>query len=54
MSTIEIKVILNLEETIEIEFDDLMHQSIDEYMDYVRNHIHDYIDIDAGFDWELL
>ena len=53
MSSITIKVKLRIDDEIEIEFDDLMHQSIDEYMDYVRNHIHDYIDIDCGFDWEL-
>jgi hypothetical protein len=53
MSTITIKVKIELEEDIEIEIDDLIHQSIDDYMDYVRNHIQDYVDIDSSFDWEM-
>ncbi len=50
---ITIKVKIDIEEEIEIEAHDLMHRSIDDYMDYVRDHIQDYIDIDSGFDWEL-
>jgi len=53
MSSITIKVKIQLEEDIEIEIDDLIHQSIDEYMDYVRDNPHEYIDIDCGFDWEV-
>ena len=53
MSSIKIKVKIEIEEEIEIDADDLIHQSIDEYMDYVRDHPHDYIDIDCGFDWEV-
>ena len=53
MSTIKIKVSIDITEEIEIEVDDLIHQSIDDYMDEVRNNLTDYMDIDNGFDWEL-
>ena len=54
MSTIKVKVKLEINEELEIEVEDLMHQSIDDYMDDVRNNPQDYVDIDNGFDWELL
>ncbi len=53
MTTINVKVKIQLEEDIEIEADDLIHQSIDDYMEYVRSHIQDYVDIDSSFDWEM-
>ena len=53
MSTIEIKVKIEIEDTIEIDVEDLVHQSIDDYMDDVRLNPGDYLDIDNGFDWEL-
>jgi len=53
MSTIEIKVKIEIEETIEIDVDNLIHQSIDDYMDSVRSNPEDYLDIDCGFDWEV-
>ena len=53
MTTITIKVKIEIEETIEIDAEDLMHQSIDDYMDEVSCNLQDYIDIDCGFDWEL-
>ena len=53
MSSVTIKVKIELEEDIEIDFDDLLTQSIEEYMDYVRDNPHEYVDIDVGFEWEL-
>ena len=53
MSTIKIKVKIQIEEEIEIEADDLIHQSIDDYMEDVIDHPSDYIDIMNGIDWEL-
>ena len=53
MSSITIKIKVELEEEIEIDVDDLLHQSIEDYMDYVRDNPHDFIDIDCGFDWEV-
>lgn len=53
MSTITIKVTVQITEEIEIDAEDLIHQSIVDYMDDVRNNLTDYVDIDNGFDWEL-
>jgi hypothetical protein len=53
MTSITIKVKIELEEEIEIDVDDLVHQSIDDYMDYVRENPQDYVDIDIGFEWEV-
>lgn len=53
MSKIKIKVVIEINEIIEIEAEDLMHQSIDDYMDEVRYNLHDYVSIDNGFDWEI-
>ena len=49
-----VKVKIEIEEEIEIEADDLIHQSIEDYMDYVRDNPQDYVDIDVAFDWELV
>ncbi len=51
MSKIKIKVKIELEEEIEIQVQDLIHQSIDEYMDTVEDNIYDYVHLDL--DWEL-
>ena len=53
MTTVTIKVKIDLEEELEIEADDLIHQSIDDYMDDVIDNPSDYIDIMNGIDWEL-
>tara|TARA_R110000751_G_scaffold109345_14_gene206505 strand:+ start:1882 stop:2043 length:162 start_codon:yes stop_codon:yes gene_type:complete len=52
--SIKINVVITIDEEIEIEGEDLMHQSIDEYMDHVRDNLTDYIDIDNNFDWEVV
>ena len=51
--TVKITVKVQVNETIEIEVEDLMHQSIDDYMDEVRYNLSDYVDVDIGFDWEI-
>tara|TARA_R100001163_G_C5061642_1_gene198575 strand:- start:2073 stop:2237 length:165 start_codon:yes stop_codon:yes gene_type:complete len=53
MTKVKITVKVQLHETIEIDAEDLMHQSIDDYMDEVRYNLTDYVDIDNGFDWEI-
>lgn len=53
MTSITVKIKVELEEEIEIDIDDLIHQSIEDYMDYVRENPQDYINIDMGFDWEV-
>jgi hypothetical protein len=53
MTSITIKVKVELEEEIEIDIDDLIHQSIEDYMDYVREYPQEYLDFDVGFDWEV-
>lgn len=53
MSTVKINVKIQIQETIEIEAEDLMHQSIDDYMDEVRYNLQDYLDVDSGLDWEI-
>ena len=53
MSTIKIKVKIEVEEVIEIEVDDLIHQSIDDYMDDVIGNPTDYVDIYNGIDWQV-
>ena len=53
MSTIKIKVKIEVVDIIEIDADDLIHQSIDDYMDDVIDNPSDYIDIMNGIDWEL-
>jgi|11BtaG_2_1085332.scaffolds.fasta_scaffold00101_21 hypothetical protein len=53
MSTIKIRVKIEIYEEIEIDVDDLMQQSIEDYMDYVRDNPQDYVDIDRGLEWEV-
>tara|TARA_B100001059_G_C17815291_1_gene574837 strand:- start:1359 stop:1523 length:165 start_codon:yes stop_codon:yes gene_type:complete len=53
MSSIKIKVKIEIEEVIEIEVDDLIHQSIDDYMEDVIDNPSDYIDIHNGIDWQV-
>ena len=53
MSRIKITVKVQIHETIEIEAEDLTHQSIDDYMDEVRYNLQDYVDVDSGLDWEI-
>ena len=54
MTTIKIKVKINIEDIIEIDADDLMHQSIDDYMEDLISEPTDYIDIHNGIEWELV
>tara|TARA_R100001510_G_scaffold56671_1_gene62730 strand:+ start:3221 stop:3385 length:165 start_codon:yes stop_codon:yes gene_type:complete len=53
MSSIKIKVRIDITDEIEIDAEDLMHQSIDDYMDDVRYNLHDYVCVDSGFEWEI-
>ena len=53
MSSINIKVIIKLEDIIEIDADDLIHQSIDDYMEDVIDNPSDYVDIMNGIDWQV-
>jgi len=53
MSTITIKVKIEIEEEIEIEVEDLIHQSIDDYMDHVSEYPQDYMDLQNGIVWEV-
>ena len=53
MGSITIKVKIEIEEEIEIDADDLIHQSIDDYMEDVIDNPSDYVDIMNGIDWEL-
>ena len=53
MTTIKIKLKINIEEEIEIEATDLMHQSIEEYMDYVEDNLHEYLYLTDGVEWEM-
>jgi len=53
MSSIKIKVMIQVEDIIEIDVDDLIHQSIDDYMDDVIDNPSDYLDIMNGIDWQV-
>jgi hypothetical protein len=53
MSSITIKVKIEIEEEIEIAVDDLIHQSIDDYMEDVLDCPSDYIDIMNGISWQV-
>jgi len=54
MSSIKIKVKIQIEEEIEIDADDLIHQSIDDYMEDVIDNPSDYIDIMNGVEWNVV
>ena len=45
MSTITIKIKIEMEDEVVIDIDDLMHQSIEDYMDDVLNDLSSYTDI---------
>ena len=53
MGTINIRVRIEIDEIIEIEADDLMHQSIDEYMDNVVENPGDYVNLYDSVEWEV-
>tara|TARA_R100001443_G_scaffold3750_4_gene11617 strand:+ start:374 stop:538 length:165 start_codon:yes stop_codon:yes gene_type:complete len=53
MGSIKIKLKIQIEDIIEIDADDLMHQSIDDYMDDVTYNLQDYVDVDNGLHWEI-
>ena len=54
MSSITIKVKIQIEEEIEIDADDLIHQSIDDYMEDVIDNPSDYVEITNGIDWHVV
>ena len=54
MSSIKIKVRIEIEDVIEIDADDLIHQSIDDYMEDVIDHPSDYIEITNGIEWMVV
>jgi len=54
MSTIKIKVKIEIEDIIEIDVDDLIHQSIDDYMEDVIDNPSDYVEITNGIDWHVV
>ena len=52
MTRITVKIKIDIEEEIEIEVEtDLMHESIDEYMDGVMSNLQDYVCLEG--DWEV-
>jgi hypothetical protein len=53
MGTINIRVKIEIDEIIEIDADDLMHQSIDEYMDAVAENPGDYVNLYDTVEWEV-
>lgn len=53
MSTITIKIKIEMEDEVVIDIDDLMHQSIEDYMDDVLNDLSSYTDIENYIEWEL-
>ena len=53
MGIIEVSIKIQIEEIIEIDTDDLMHQSIDSYMEDVVCNIEDYVDIHSNAEWEV-
>ena len=53
MSTITIKVKIEMEDEVVIDIDDLMHQSIEDYMDDVLSDLSSYTDIENYIEWEL-
>ena len=54
MSSIKIKVRIEIEDVIEIDADDLIHQSIDDYMEDVIDNPSDYIDLMNGIEWMVV
>jgi hypothetical protein len=55
MTTLKVKVKVELEEEIEIDVEsDLMHQSIEEYMDDVMLDLQNHICLDDYAEWELV
>jgi len=54
MTTITVKVKVELEEEIEIDVEsDLMHQSIDEFMDDVISNLQHHIHLEGYADWQV-
>lgn len=54
MTTITVKVKVELEEEIEIDVEsDLMHESIEEYMDGIISDLQNHICLDDYAEWEL-
>jgi len=55
MTTITVKVRIEVEEEIEIDVEsDLMHESIEEYMDGVTSNLQDHILLEDYAEWELV
>ena len=53
MTTITVKIKIQMEEEVLIDIDDLMHQSIEDYMDDVMSDLPSYTDIENYVEWEL-
>ena len=53
MGIVEVSIKIQIEEIIEIDTDDLMHQSIDAYMEDVVCNLEDYVDIHNSVEWEV-
>lgn len=54
MTTLRVKVKVELEEEIEIDVEsDLMHESIDEYMEGVISNLQDHVFVGDYAEWEL-
>ncbi len=53
MTTITVKIKIEMEDEIVIDIDDLMHQSIEDYMEDVTSDLSSYTDIDNYIEWEL-
>lgn len=53
MGIVEISIKIQIEEIIEIDADDLIHQSIDEYMEDVVCNLEDYVNLHDSVEWEV-
>ncbi len=53
MSTITVKIKIEMEDEVVIDIDDLMHQSIEDYMDDVLSDLASYTDIENYIEWKL-
>ena len=53
MSKITVKIKIQMEDEVVIDIDDLMHQSIEDYMEDVMSDLSSYTDIDNYVEWEL-
>ncbi len=55
MTTIKVKIKLEIEEEIEIDVEsDLMHESIEQYMNGVASNLENHVFVEDYVEWELV